>query len=203
MPEHLDAEEILGRRLRPWWGQAPGTLVARGVVQGIVSGLLGYGCIQVLAGNVDLSAPELADNERWIDLAATVGLVLAGIGIAYSVLRIVVGALDVASRKTVEGVLVSARRRQLGDTLPGPVRWGLEMGRRQQARRQGHYEYDNHRKTRLELVVQTPDGPKSWNVRHKHFVESMVGQPIRLTATPLIGYVRNVEASTQGPPATF
>lgn len=199
MPERSNVEEVLGRRLRPWWGQAPGRLITRGVVQGAIFGLLGYGCIQVLAGNVDLSDAELADYERWIDLAATVGLVLSGLGIAYNAIRIVVGALDVASRKTVEGVLVSARRRHLGDTLPGPLQRGLKMRRRQQARRQGHYDAGHHRTTRLELVVQTPDGPKSWNVRHKHFHESLIGQPVRLTATSLLGYVRDVEATTDGP----
>lgn len=203
MAERSNVEEVLGRRLRPWWGQAPSKLITRGVVQGALFGLLGYGCIQVLAGNVDLSDPALADHERWIDVVATVGLVLAGLAIVYSAIRIIVGAIDLTSRKTVEGVLVSARHRHLGDTLPGPVQWGLEMRRRQQARSASGYEYDQSRRTRLEIVVDTPHGPKSWNVRHKHFHESLVGQPIRLTASPLLGYVREVEATTNGPSTTF
>lgn len=44
---------------------------------------------------------------------------LAGIGVASSSLRVVVGAIDVAPRTTVEGVLVQARRWCLGDVLPG------------------------------------------------------------------------------------
>ncbi|MEO6989872.1 MAG: hypothetical protein ABI239_14640 [Aquihabitans sp.] len=203
MPERSNVEEALGRRLRPWWGQAPGTLIVRGVIQGAIFGLLSYGCIQVLAGNVDLTDPQVAEYERWIDLAATIGLVLAGLGIVYSAIRIVVGGLDVAGRKTVEGVLLSARQRHLGDVLPGPVKWGLEMRRRQQARRQGHYNDGHYRRTRLQIVVQTPDGPKSWNVRQKHFHEALIGQPIRLTATPLLGYVRNLEAVADGSSTTI
>lgn len=195
-PERSDIEQVMGRRLRPWWGQAPGRLITRGVVQGSFLGVVGYGCIQVLAGNVDLGSSEVASQQRWIELTATVGLVLVAVGLAYSVLRIVVGGIDVAGRTTVEGVLLNARRRQLGDVLPGPVQWIIEARRR---RRSG---FDHYRKTRLELVIETPDGPKSWNVRHKHFDESLTGSRVQLTATPLLGYVRDVVAVADGPPAS-
>lgn len=187
-PERSDIEKVMGRRLRPWWGQAPGRLITRGVAQGAIFGIVGYGCIQVLTGNFNLGNSELADQQRWIELAATVGLVLVAIGIVYSVLRIVIGGIDVSQRTTVEGVLLHARRRQLGDVLPGPVRWVIE------ARRRRRSDVDHYRRTRLELVIATPDGPKSWNVRHKHFHESFTGRRVRLTATPLLGHVRNVVA---------
>lgn len=199
-PERSDVEGILGRRLRPWWGKSPGELIARGVIHGAFLGLLAYGCIQVLTDNVDLDSADLEEQRRWIELAATVGLVLAGIGIAYSLLRVVVGTIDIAPRTSVEGVLVQARRRYLGDVLPGPVRSLLETRRRYAARRNGRYEYDHHRRTRLEVIVETPDGPKSWNVRQKHFHESLVGQRVRLTASPLLGYVRSIEATANPSP---
>lgn len=194
-PQRSDIEEVMGRRLRPWWGQAPGRLVTRGTVQGAFLGVIGYGCIQVLAGNVALGSSKVASEQRWIELAATVGLVLVAVGIAYSAVRIVVGGIDIAQRTKVEGVLLHARRRQLGDVLPGPVQWVIE------ARRRSRSDVDHFQRTRLELVIATPDGPKSWNVRHKHFHESLTGRRVQLTATPLLGYVRDVVAVAELPSA--
>ena len=56
------AESMLGRRLRPWWGQAPSKLLIGGLVRAGLFGLIIYGCWQVRYGSVDLTEIDLADG---------------------------------------------------------------------------------------------------------------------------------------------
>lgn len=178
------AEHVLGRRLRPWWGTSPYRLLGRGLVQGVILGVLGYGALGVLTGRYEVPA-ELPVAAGTIRLVAILAVVLAALGLVYSLVRVVVGALDLVPRHTVEGVVLSVVERELGDTLPWPVRMLL----RARERRQDH---TTHRRTHLQLTLDTARGPKTWTIRGR-FGQLAPGRHVRVTATPLLGYVTRVE----------
>lgn len=178
------AEHVLGRRLRPWWGTSPFRLIARGLVQGVILGLLGHGALGVISG-ADEVPSDLPVEPGTIRLAAILAVVLAGLGLLYSLVRVVVGVLDLVPRHTVEGVVLDVVERELGDTLPWPVRMLLRARERRR-------DQTTHRRTHLQLVLDTADGPRTWTIRGR-FGGVAQGQPVRVTATPLLGYVTRVE----------
>lgn len=178
------AEHVLGRRLRPWWGSSPYRLLGRGLVQGVIGGVLGYGALGILTGRYEVPT-DLPVAPGTIRLVAIGALVLAGLGLLYSLVRVVVGALDLVPRLTVEGVVLGVVERELGDTLPWPVQVLL----RARERRRNHTQV---RRTRRQLTLDTAQGRQSWTVRHR-FAHLAEGQRVRLTATPLLGYVTRVE----------
>lgn len=165
------AESMLGRRLRPWWGVYPGSLIARGVVGAIVFGVIIYGAHQVRAGELDLAATGLEDSRELIDLVALGVGGAALLGVLYKIVQIAVGAFDLFVRRSVEGRLVQAQERRTGDFLPGIVQmvWF-------RSRDSSGMNRSVRRRTRYEVVLSTPHGPKSWNVNSRHFAE-LRGRP--------------------------
>jgi hypothetical protein len=191
--DRAGAEHLLGRRLRPWWGTAPWQLALRGAIGAALFGAMAYGAFQVSRGSVDLS--EVEEQREVIEQVALPIAIVAALFSAYGVLRLVVGLLDLFGRRTVEGVVVRKGERQVGDVLPRPLQRALlRRGRH------GRSGIDN-RRVRLELVVETADGPSSWNVRRRIFTRTRQGQTVRLTATPLLGYVTSVDADEAAVPA--
>ena len=185
------AESMLGRRLRPWWGVYPGSLIARGVVGAIVFGVIIYGAHQVRAGELDLAATGLEDSRELIDLVALGVGGAALLGVLYKIVQIAVGAFDLFVRRSVEGRLVQSQERRTGDFLPGIVQmvWF-------RSRDSSGMNRSVRRRTRYEVVLSTPHGPKSWNVNSRHFAE-LRGRPggsVRLRVSPLLGYVSRAEA---------
>lgn len=180
------AEHVLGRRLRPWWGTSPSRLLGRGLVQGVILGVLGYAALGVLTGRHELPA-ELPVAAGTIRLVATLAVVLAALGLVYSLVRVVVGVLDLVPRLTVEGVVLSVVERELGDTLPWLVRLLLRARDRRHDR-----DYVRPRRTHLQLTLDTARGPQTWTIRGR-FGQLAPGRRVRVTATPLLGYVTRVD----------
>ena len=180
---------MLGRRLRPWWGTPPWKLTLRGLVGAAVFGVVVYACLQVRAGDVDLAGSGLEEQRSTIDLVALVVGILAAVGIIYRLVQLVVGVIDLVPRQHTEGILVDARERRTGDFLPGIVQ--TLWYRRD---RSDGTSRELRRRTRYEVVLETSDGLRSWNVRPKFVHRAQVGQTVRLTASPLLGHVSSVEA---------
>lgn len=182
-------ESMLGRRLRPWWGTSPWKLILRGLIGAAIFGLVVYGCLQVRAGEVDLAGSGLEDQRATMDRVALVVGILASIGVVYRLVQLVVGALDAIPRQVVEGTVIAAAERRTGDFLPGIVQtlWYRR-----------HDEHGNsrelRRRTRREVVLETADGHRSWNVRPRVFRDVQVGSTVRLTASPLLGHVTSITA---------
>lgn len=198
------AESMLGRRLRPWWGNSPGSLIVGGLVRTALFGAIAYyAYFQVRTGELDLSATGLEDQRDTIEMVAVwvaAGAVLAGV---YNLIQVAIGTVDLVVRRNVEGQLLSAEERRSGDFLPGIVQhlWFRShdsSGMNRSVRRRRRYE----------VVIATPRGPKSWNVKPNHFskVRSRRGARVRLRVSPLLGYVSRIElldAPTPSAPSGF
>jgi hypothetical protein len=120
------AESMLGRRLRPWWGQAPSKLLIGGLVRAGLFGLIIYGCWQVRYGSVDLTEIDLADgsledHRSTIETAAVWVAAVSAVLALYNLIQVAVGAIDLFVRRHVEGQLLAAQERRTGDFLPGIV----------------------------------------------------------------------------------
>lgn len=186
-PTKSQVESMLGRRLRPWWGSSPWRLILRGIVGAVIFGVVIYACLQVRSGELDLAETGLEDQRSTIDRVALIVGILAAVGVLHRLVQLVVGLLDAFPRKVVEGTVLAAARRRTGDFLPGIVQtlW--------YRRDDGHGVTREHRRrTRYEVVIDTPAGPRSWNVRPKVFRAAEVGRQVRLTATPLVGHVTDI-----------
>src|SRR5699024_2230484 len=106
--------------------------------------------------------------------------------------------IDLFSRRTVEGVLVSARHRYSGDWLPTPARWALRFVRRRNRRGRGGMNR-HHRRGRYEIVIDVDGRHRSWNTESRRFESSLAGRRVRMTATPLLGHVKSLEALDRAP----
>lgn len=194
--DRTTVESMLGRRLRPWWGTSPVTLLLRGAVQGAVFALVAYGCLQVRAGELDLTGTGMEDKSDLIDRLALVGAALAGVGVLYGLLRVVIGVFDLFTRRSVEGTLVRAEERRTGDFLPPLVQqlWyrGQDSSGQSRAIR---------RRRRYVVVVSTPDGLKSWNVSHRLFQRARAGEAVKMRISPLLGHVSSLDATGPTQPA--
>src|SRR5699024_9849518 len=131
-PELSSAQKYLGRRLRPWWGQRPSRLVVRGIV-GIV--IFGVATVAILKFAADSAAVgDLADNLDFpngrVRLIALIAAGVCGLALLHGLVSLIVGIVDVATRRTIEGTVTSARHRYPGDWLPTPIRWILRFRQR-------------------------------------------------------------------------
>lgn len=189
------AESMLGRRLRPWWGQAPNRLLIGGLVRAGLFGLIIYGCWQVRYGSVDLADIDLPDgtledHRNTIETAALWVAAGAAVLAAYNLVQAVIGALDLFIRRSVEGQLLSAQERRTGDFLPGIVQhfWF-------RSRDSSGMNRSVRRRRRYVVVIATSRGPRSWNVRLQDFskVRSRNGSRVRLRVSLLLGYVSRIE----------
>ena len=189
------AESMLGRRLRPWWGQAPSKLLIGGLVRAGLFGLIIYGCWQVRYGSVDLTEIDLADgsledHRSTIETAAAWVAAVSAVLALYNLIQVAVGAIDLFVRRHVEGQLLAAQERRTGDFLPGIVQhfWFRSRDRSSMNR-------SVRRRRRYEVVIATSRGPKSWNIRLQDFskVRSRNGARVRLRVSPLLGYVSRIE----------
>lgn len=184
----MSVDQLLGRRLRPWWGRSPYWLIPRGAVQGAIFALIAYGCMAVTAGRVDVAELGLEQKQAWAERAAGIVLILAIIGVAYGTLRVVVGVLDLFTRGTVSGTVVGIAERKYGDFLP-PIAQRLIWSNRRDEH--GDRKGDR-RRTRLQLTLQTDDGVQSWTVGTKFAGRLAQGQKVQLRASTLLGHVSKV-----------
>ncbi|MGB3411732.1 MAG: hypothetical protein WBA45_11080 [Microthrixaceae bacterium] len=181
-------ESMLGRRLRPWWGQAPSRLVTGGAVAGAIFCGVIYASFQVRGGDLDLTGTGLEERRSTIDSVALGAAALAALGILYNGARLVVGAIDLVVRRTIKGTVVSVRERRTGDFLPWYVQ-RLWYSRRDES----GYTREMGRRSRTELVLESSGRNNSWNVRPNLASESLEGTSVEMTVTPMLGFVRRIE----------
>lgn len=170
--------------LRPWWGMNPVRLVARAVIQGVISMVLLVVLLRVRSGEYIPDDASLADSRESIRTGALVLAVLAGLWFAASVVRLVIGVLDLVGRRSVEGSVVSVVERRSWGFLP-PIVQHLVFRRRDTGM--------DERRCYLVLTIHTDGGPRSWSTRPGKVGDLQPGRRVRVVATPINGYVRSVD----------
>lgn len=172
---------ILGVTLRPWSGHSPLALVLRGALQAAL-------CIFlfVVFARMRTELPDQADQAyASLQKFTTLALVALVVVVMLAAAKILVGVLDLIPRRTVVGHVASLTQRSAGDILPHPLQRMIFDRNR---------TGDDRRRQRTELVLHTPEGTRQWTVRnHKARRALQVGQHVRLTVSPILGYVAKVE----------
>lgn len=175
---------VVGVPLRPWSGTSPTSLIIRGLLSLVVSVALAYIFIRMLqpdSGIGGMAAGELS----FLKTVLIPAIIVAALSALFAVLRIVVGVLDLAPRRTVHGTVVSLRERKMGDFLPHFVQ--------QQIWNRGPHVGHDRRRTRTELVLDTSEGTGRWTIRNRKQESSLViGRPVTIKVSPLVGYVSDV-----------
>lgn len=174
-----------GVSLRPWSGRAPLGLIVRGVIQTGVCAVVVWFAWRLWRDDELGSAAELGDL-RNVAIVIIVIVVLVGLlGLA----RIVVGGLDLTLRRMVTGRVVSVQERRLGDTLPHLVQQ-LIFQRRDSGM--------DRRRSRVEVVLNTPDGLRQWTIRNTRMRDRLqVDDHVQLRVSPIVGYVADVQPATR------
>lgn len=174
---------FLGVSLRPWSGQNPLILIISGVIQVVLFSVITV-FILGMRSELDSSLGEYAEFGTFLLL---LGIVFAGI-VLLALLRIIVGVIDLVPRIQVQGVVESVSDRRVGDFLP-------QMFQRMLFNRISNNGLDK-RQTRTELVLRTDKGHRQWTVRSRKARKKLrVGEMVTISASPLMGYVSNVETS--------
>lgn len=141
---------------KPWVGTSPWRLTIRGVAQLLLSGVVIWGCLQVIGGHIDLADTGLADQEATVDRVAWGVMALAALFAAYCVVRVVVGVLDIVSpREALDGVVVRTANRHTGDFLPRLAQQAIHM------RNRNAHHYETQRKRWSEMVLDTANGQRT------------------------------------------
>lgn len=171
---------VVGISLRPWSGRSPLSLIIRGAIQLVVSAF-------VISFMIGLRAEAKNSPEA----AAVLGTFLLIMIITFAgfilmaLAQLVMGVLDLFPRQTVHGVVLSLEERKMGDVLPYFLQ-RLIFERNSNSL--------DRRKRRTELVLRTDKGVRQWTVRNSRARrELQVGRAVAITASPLLGYVANVE----------
>ncbi len=202
------AEQMFGRRIRPWWGSSPGRLGTSAIVQGGIVGVVLYhaaGYARSPGHASDLQAYGVSGAQ--LDTALRWGRIVLVVALLYCVLKLAVAVLDVLSTHAVPGRVLAVQRRETGDFVPRPLRRLLHR----QVNRQAHRHSAHGRggrslrtRYRTQLVLETRDGVRTWTIRPQHATRLRPGQEVRLHVTRLLGYVRRFDvapAPALAPPA--
>lgn len=173
---------FLGITLRPWAGHSPWSLLLRGAIQVGISAFFFVLMARFAAGDgFTATAQEMTALRQLAFPVMIVVALMAGLGL----FQLVIGALDLVPRRQVTGTVVDVRERRLGDFLPMPLQ-RMVFERNPQS--------IDRRRYRTEVVLDTPDGRRQWTVR-SHSVRRALrrGAHVRLSVTPLAGYIAGVQ----------
>ena len=172
-----------GVSLRPWSGRAPLGLLVRGLLQVAISAAVAWFAVAMMTSDEITTTADELTALRNLAIVILVAVVILGL---IGAVKAVVGAVDLVRRRTVTGRVVSVRERRLGDVLPRPVQRAL-FDRRDTG--------TDRRRTRSEVVLNTPDGLRQWTVRRARLRRGLrVDEHVRLTVSPIMGYVAQVES---------
>jgi hypothetical protein len=124
------------RRIPPGWGRPPWRTVATGLLQlAIAAGLVWLAVI--VAADADTQTLELRDENQWIALGVTVGLMTLGVALVVGVLRalvmVVLGLSDLGRGRILEGRVLRVRATK-GPNDTTIIRWALDDGTRDEIR---------------------------------------------------------------------
>lgn len=174
---------LLGVPLRPWAGMSPVRLALHGLVHTAIGLFMVFWCVRIAGGYLSKGSEDvaaIAGTLRLLAIPATIFFVLFTL---YGLLRLAVGILDFVPRHEIAGTVVMTGSRQFGDVLPRVVQnliWNRD--------RNGQPGHDT-RRIRHELVLETISGLKTFTVRSGAALSVHRGQHVRLSVSPLIGYV--------------
>jgi hypothetical protein len=155
------------RRIPPGWGNPPWRTVATGLFQlAIAAGLVWLAVI--VAADAETQRIELRDDNQWITLGVTIGLMALAVGAVIGVLRalamVVLGISDLGRGRTVEGRVLRVRATK-GPNDSTIIRWALDDGTRDEIR----------------AWAGGPMVPRQ-------------GGQVRAVVSPRLGYVRGIDA---------
>jgi hypothetical protein len=155
------------RRIPPGWGNPPWRTVATGLFQlAIAAGLVWLAVI--VAADAETQRIELRDDNQWITLGVTIGLMALAVGAVIGVLRalamVALGISDLGRGRTVEGRVLRVRATK-GPNDSTIIRWALDDGTRDEIR----------------AWAGGPMVPRQ-------------GGQVRAVVSPRLGYVRGIDA---------
>lgn len=183
---------------KPWVGMSPWRLASRGGVQLVISGLVIWGCLQVIGGHIDLADTPMADQESTAKQVAWGLLATTGLFAAYCLIRVVVGVLDIVSpRQLIEGVVVRAESRKTGDFLPGIAQEVIYR------RSSGAHQRDLYRTRWHELVLDTAIGQRTLVVKPGIANAHQPGARVVARASRILKHVSKVEKVGAGEAASL
>lgn len=178
-------ERLLGRRLRPWWGEHPVRLMLRGVMQGVIAGVIMYWAVLALRSGVELAELEQFVPSGSVRLIATLVIIGATVVMLYSLLRIAVGIFALVGRNATDGHVLQVTDKPVAERLFRKYRrFRLQAG--------GDSQVSDYQQRQTVLVLQTAKGVRTWIVSHK-FAHQAIGSQVRVTAMAITGYVTGVE----------
>jgi hypothetical protein len=175
--------EVRYPRWRPGWGRHPLMAVLTGLMWTALAVLALRGLVEV-AGSDGFGE---ASAERWVDRGAAALAVIA-LGVAtYSLAGALCGVADLFRSVEVTGVVL--RRRTRGRTSPRAPRFVRWLADRDAP--------DDPPKVRWYLGVDTGEAPTvaAWSVPIGTFDRVGQGARVRVSVTPLLGYVRSIETA--------
>ena len=109
--------------------------------------------------------------------------VLAGLWLLYSLIRVAVAVIELPSRRTVDGTVVSVVQRRRWGFLPVLLQ-NLMWNRRDQG-------IDRRREHTI-LTVQSDSDQHTWSVGSRKANGLRPGTEVRVVATAVNGYVRSI-----------
>lgn len=177
-PDLSTVARTLGISLRPWPGHSPLSLIIRGVVSTAIGVLI---LTVVLRAMSELESLSDVPNAGPLGAMVVAGLVVV---ILVGVVRTVIGVIDLVSRRTVTGTVISLQERAMGDFLPRLVQ-----------RRLFEREHSglDQRRSRTEVVVATDAGMQQWTIRDARTANQMiVGEEVGFTVTAIAGHLCGV-----------
>lgn len=181
-------EKYLGRSLRPWWGESPARMIARGVLQSAALGVAAYVGVLLYSDGIDLAEVD-AVSTGTVEKIGLVMVLVAAVGVLYNLIRLAVAVADLFTVHTVEGTLLSCTERRRGDFLPGFVQDMIWSGGTDGS---GYQKYDR-RRIRTMLVVQTPSGVRTWTLSRAMGVDGGSGKTVRVRVSQLLGHVSRID----------
>ena len=188
--------KIRYQAFRPAWGQHPGAVVFTGLIRAVIFGAIAYfGWVVAGSDMSDLDTLS-TDQQRWIGLGGLVVAVLAAAAALYGVVYVVLGALDLFPRRTVEGEVIRRRTFESGHRLPIVVQWAMWSGRDEHG-----MDRDHNRKTRHHLAVDPGDVDLvvAYTVKPGVYGAAPQGSRVRVRVSPLLGYVSSLEMLSPPP----
>lgn len=196
-------------RWRPGWGEHPFRALVTGALQAAVAGAIAVGGFVVWTGRTD--ALDDVDPEAliWIERGAmVVALVLAPVAL-YAAAKAVAGLVDLLPRRRVEGLVIRRRAIRAGDWIPRPLRllwYSFSRSSRPGTHGSHHHrrrpsEVDRYRRVRWWVALDDGEQAKvgAYQVRPAIYRRAPQGARVRLSVSPILGYVKDVEV-LEAPP---
>lgn len=181
---------LLGVSLRPWSGLSPVSLIARGIIR---AALCVFFIVVVLRFSSADELSQLAGTSGGIRVLAIIVAAALLLGALTGVVSVVAGAIDLVSRRTVHGTVVSVTDRKTLDFLP---RFAQQMLFERNTNR------IDTRRSRTEVVLSTDAGDRQWTVRKRAVLRNLhPGTHVALTVTPIAGYVSQVDQAQPTTPS--